>query len=184
VQLVPQPSASSRRRWRDEWRAGDDMAVVLFAGVIRPEKRLDLLIESARSWPPNRRLAVVGQDRGGWEPAAALAARAGVDVAARIEFVDLDAFAAALVAADVVVAPHAKATQSGVLSLARQLGVSTVAADVGGLPELATRTFSAGDADDLTRAIEAELTERSPPGQTFDEALAVRAHLCAYGLAS
>jgi glycosyltransferase involved in cell wall biosynthesis len=107
-----------------------------------------------------------------------------VDIAARIEFVELDAFAAALAAADVVVAPHAKATQSGVLSLASQLGVPTVAADVGGLPELATRTFTAGDADDLTRAIEAGLTERSPSEPLFDEELAVRAHLCAYGVAS
>lgn len=184
VQLVPQPADSRRQRWREEWRAGEDVDVVLFAGVIRPEKRLDLLIESASAWPPNRRLAVVGEDRGGWEAAAALAARAGVDVAARIEFVELDDFAAALAAAEVVVAPHAKATQSGVLSLARQLGVPTIAADVGGMPELADRTFSAGDAGDLTRAIEAELAERRSADPTFDEELAVRAHLCAYGLAS
>jgi len=183
VQVVPQPSATGRQRWRDEWRAGDDVAVVLFAGMIRPEKRLDLLIESARSWPPNRRLAVVGQDRGGWQRASALALEAGVEVAARIQFVELDEFAAALLAADVVVAPHAKATQSGVLSLARQLGVPTVAADVGGMPELAARTFAAGDAEDLTRAIEAQLADRSPTDPTFDEELAIRAHLCAYGLA-
>jgi glycosyltransferase involved in cell wall biosynthesis len=182
VQLVPRPSDSRRRQWRDEWQAGDDVEVVLFAGMIRPEKRLDLLIESARSWPPTRRLAVVGQDRGGWEPAAALARRAGVEVAARIEFVELDDFAAALAAADVVVAPHAKATQSGVLSLARQLGVPTIAADVGGMPELAARTFSAGDPDDLSRAIDAQLAERSPTDPAFDEQLAVRAHLCAYAI--
>ena len=151
-------------------------------GCIRPEKRLDLLIESARSWPPSRRLAVVGQDRGGWEPGSALAREAGVEVAARLEFVELDDFAAALAAADLVVAPHAKATQSGVLSLARQLGVPTIAADVGGMRELATRTFRAGDAGDLTRAIEAELAERNPTDPTFDEELAVDAHLCAYGL--
>ena len=35
---------------------------VLFAGRIRPEKRLDLVIESAMRWPPHRRLAVLG----GW----------------------------------------------------------------------------------------------------------------------
>jgi glycosyltransferase involved in cell wall biosynthesis len=184
VQLVPQPSDSGRERWRNEWRAGDDVAVVLFAGMIRPEKRLDVLIESARSWPPNRRLAVVGQDRGGWEAASALALEAGVEVAARIEFVDLDEFAAAIAAADVVVAPHTKATQSGVLSLARQLGVPAIAADVGGMPELATRTFPAGDADALTRAIEVQLAEPSSTDRELDEELAVHAHLCAYGLAT
>jgi glycosyltransferase involved in cell wall biosynthesis len=184
VQLVPRPSTRGRQRWRDEWRAGDDTDVVLFAGVIRPEKRLDLLIESARVWPANRRLAVVGQDWGGWERARAFAAEAGVDVAARIEFVDLDSFTAALSAADVVVAPHSKATQSGVLSLARQLGVPTIAADVGGMPELADRTFRSGDAADLSRAIDAQLADRRPLDPSFDEELAVRAHLCAYGLAS
>jgi glycosyltransferase involved in cell wall biosynthesis len=184
VQLVPRPSERSRRRWRDEWGAGDDVAVVLFAGMIRPEKRLDLLVESARSWPPNRVLAVVGEDRGGWDAVSALARRAGVTVAARVEFVDLDDFTAALAAADLVVAPHAKATQSGVLSLTAQLGVPTVAANVGGLAELASRTFAAGDVDGLTRAIDAELAEPRRTEATLDEALALRAHLCAYGVSS
>jgi glycosyltransferase involved in cell wall biosynthesis len=181
VQLVPAPTEISRRRWRSEWRAGEATDVVLFAGCIRPEKRLDLLIESARSWPPGRKLAVVGEDRGAWEDCALLGKRHGVDIAARVEFVDLDDFTAALAAADVVVAPHAKATQSGVLSLARQLGVPTVAARVGGLGELASRTFAAGDADALSRAIDAELQRSEPAERTFDEELALEAHLRAYG---
>ena len=181
VQLVPTPTESARRRWRDEWRAEDGTDVVLFAGCIRPEKRLDLLIESARSWPTGRRLAVLGEDRGAWEVCALLAARRGVDIAARVEFVDLEDFTAALSAADVVVAPHEKASQSGVLSLARQLGVPTVAANVGGLGELASRTFAPGDVADLTRAIDAELERSEAPETTLDEELALEAHLRAYG---
>jgi glycosyltransferase involved in cell wall biosynthesis len=181
VQLVPVPTESARRRWRSEWRAGQDAAVVLFAGCVRPEKRLDLLIESARSWPPGRKLVVVGEDRGGWAQCADLAVRRGVEVAARVEFVSLDDFAAALSAADVVVAPHDKASQSGVLSLARQLGVATVAANVGGLAELASRTFVAGRVDDLTRAIDAQLSESRTTQPPLDEQLAVQAHLRAYG---
>lgn len=180
VQLVPAPTDSSRRRWRAEWQAGEDTEVVLFAGCIRPEKRLDLLIESARAWPPGRRLAVVGEDRGAWEDCARLAARHGVEIASRLEFVDLGEFTAALAAADVVVAPHAKATQSGVLSLARQLGVPTVAARVGGLGELAARTFAPGDARDLTHAIDAELAGSELAETTLDEELALDAHLHAY----
>jgi glycosyltransferase involved in cell wall biosynthesis len=181
VQVVPSPAESKRRRWRDEWRAGDDVAVVLFAGCIRPEKRLDLLIESARAWPPDRKLAVVGEDRGAWEGCALLARRHGVDVSARVEFVDLDEFAAALAAADVVVAPHEKASQSGVLSVAGQLGVPTVAANVGGLSELASRTFAPGDVEDLTRTIDAQLADADSPRVVLDEELAVEAHLRAYG---
>jgi glycosyltransferase involved in cell wall biosynthesis len=180
VQLVPVPTESQRRRWRDEWHAGHHVAVVLFAGSIRPERRLDLLIQSARSWPPGRRLAVVGWDRGGWDRCARLARDSGVDVAVRLGFLGLEDFAAALSAADVVVAPHQKATQSGVLSLARQLGVPTVAADVGGLGELASRTFPSGDVAALTRAIQAVLTGPRPTQPKLDEDQAVDAHLRAY----
>jgi glycosyltransferase involved in cell wall biosynthesis len=123
----------------------------------------------------------VGEDRGGWERCAKLARRHGVDLAAHVEFVSLDDFTAALSAADIVVAPHSKASQSGVLSLARQLGVATVASDVGGLAELASRTFRAGSVEDLTRAIDTQLAESGITRDPLDERLAVRAHLQAYG---
>jgi glycosyltransferase involved in cell wall biosynthesis len=182
VQLVPSPSELQRTRWREEWGASEGAEVVVFAGCIRPEKRLDLLIRSARAWPSNRVLAVVGEDRGAWAGCAALAREQGVELAARVEFVDLDEFTAALAAADVVVAPHDKASQSGVLSVAAQLGIPTVAAGVGGLGELASRTFAAGDVADLTRAIDAQLVEARRPPAPFEEELALRVHMGVYGL--
>ncbi len=182
IQVVPPTSDERRERWREEWGAAERDDVVLFAGWIRPEKRLDLLIESARGWPVGRRLAVVGQDRGGWEGCAELARSCGVPVAARVEFLELDDFAAAISAADVVVAPHEKASQSGVLSLARHLGVRSVAADVGGLSELASRTFAAGDVEGLTRALDAELARERPTPLSDGEEQALHVHLRAYGL--
>lgn len=182
VQVVPFPRDGQRARWRQEWGAADQDDVVLFAGWIRPEKRLDLVIESAVKWPPGRRLAVLGQDRGAWAQCAELAQDHGIEIASRIEFVELEDFTSAIAAADVVVAPHERASQSGVLSLARHLGVRTVAADVGGLGELATRTFAAGDADSLTVALDAELAEDRPQPLALDEQLALEAHLRAYGL--
>lgn len=182
VQVVPEAREDQRARWRCEWGAAEQDQVVLFAGWIRPEKRLDLIIESAVRWPPGRRLAVLGQDRGGWGACAALARTRGVDVAARIEFVELQEFTSALAAADIVVAPHERASQSGVLSLARHLGVRTVAADVGGLGELATSTFLAGDADALSRALDAVLAQDRPNPLALDEQSALEAHLDAYGL--
>ena len=113
---------------------------------------------------------------------ARLAHRHGVEVAARIEFTPLADFTSALAAADVVVAPHEKVSQSGVLAVARQLGARTVAAEVGGMPELATRTFPPGDIDGLTRALDAVLGEANGRPAPLDEELAVRAHLRAYGL--
>lgn len=181
VQLVPRPSAEQQASWRREWRAdqaGD--VVVLFAGFIRPERRLDLLIESARNWPPERRLAVVGPDWGDWARCAALAEARGVDVLARVGFVDLDDFAAALAAADLVVVPSDRASQSGVLALASALGTRTIGADVGGLAELASSSFSAGDVDDLTKVIEAELDGVIVVGQRMADESALESHLRAY----
>ncbi|MER7519450.1 glycosyltransferase [Streptomyces sp. NPDC126499] len=181
VQLVPHASKEQRLAWRAAWGAGPDTSVVLFAGCIRPEKRLDVLIESARHWPANRRLAVVGEDRGGWARCAELARTYGVDVAARVDFLDLPEFAAAISAADLVVLPYDKASQSGVLAVARQLGTPTAAANVGGLRELASQTFAPGDPHDLNRAIDAQLASGTAPDPSLDENQAVTVHLLAYG---
>jgi glycosyltransferase involved in cell wall biosynthesis len=183
IQLVPEPSDAERQRWRREWRVNGAEKVVLFAGFVRPEKRLDVLVESARRWPPGRRLAVVGPDRGGWAPCDRLAKTYRLDISTRLEFVELERFMAAIAAADLVVVPSERASQSGVLAVARQLRTPTVAADVGGMAELASGTFVAGDVDDLNRAIDAGLTnghrkETEPP---HDNDEAVRVHLRAYG---
>jgi glycosyltransferase involved in cell wall biosynthesis len=185
VQLVPVPTEQDRQSWRREWRVASSDTVVLFAGFIRPEKRLDVLVESARSWPPGRHLAVVGPDRGGWGHCEALAQAYGIDIAARLEFVELSRFTAAIAAADLVVVPSECASQSGVLAVARQLRTPAVAADVGGMGELALRTFDAGDAEDLSRAIAAALVTGAVPAMPASEdAEAVSAHLRAYGLSA
>jgi glycosyltransferase involved in cell wall biosynthesis len=181
VPLVPQFGQEERASWRRAWQAENSEAVVLFAGAVRPDKRLDLLIESARTWPPGRRLAVVGPDQGSWSQCSALAAKYNIDIAATLEFVELDQFAAAMAAADLVVVPSDRASQSAVLSLARQLRAPTVAADVGGLAELASRTFRSGDVDDLGRAIQAALDDSSLSVEPLNDDEAVNAHLRAYG---
>lgn len=181
IQLIPQPTDASKRAWRRSWRAEDHHDVVLFAGQVRPDKRLDVLIESAAEWPSGRTLAVIGEDRGAWEECLELAESRGVDIAAEIRFVSLDEFTAAIAAADVLVAPYERASQSGVLSIARQLGVRTIASDIGGLGELAQRTVAPNDVDALTDAIDAELTTGSVSPSELDELSALDAHLSAYG---
>jgi glycosyltransferase involved in cell wall biosynthesis len=180
VQLVPPVSEASIAAWRDRWGATPDRQVVLFAGQIRHDKRLDLLIRSAQSWPAGRILAVAGQDRGAWEGTRRLAADLGVEIASEVGYIDLDAFTAALAAADLVVLPYERASQSGILSISRHLGTPTLAADVGGLEELAHRTFPAGDVDALTAAIDRTLAGTSPEPSGLDEHAALSAHLAAY----
>jgi glycosyltransferase involved in cell wall biosynthesis len=155
--------------------------VVLFAGSIRPERRLDLLIESARHWPTGRKLAVVGTDWGAWARCARLANDYNLDIAARVEFVELEELTAAVSAADLLVVPSDRAGQSGVLALARQLGTRAVTANSGGMAELASRTFSPGDVEDLMNAIQGELVDPSATDSSSEEQTAVESHLRAYG---
>jgi glycosyltransferase involved in cell wall biosynthesis len=184
IQLVPEPDPGRVAHWRKRWSAGPDDRVVLFAGVVRPDKRLDVLVRAAQGWPADRRLAVVGQERGHLEDCRTLARELGVDMHAHDEFVPLDDFAAALAAADVVVAPYERASQSGVLSVASQLGTATIASRVGGLAELADRTFAAGDARALATTIDEQLAAPAPGGRRrLDDQAALQAHRVAYGQA-
>jgi glycosyltransferase involved in cell wall biosynthesis len=181
IQLVPLPSDEAKADWRRRWEVPEDGKAVLFAGQIRPDKRLDLLVRSAAAWPEDRRLAVVGQDRGAWDSCLALADELGVEVSATLGFASLDDFTAAIAAADVLVAPYERASQSGVLSIARQVGVPSIASDIGGLGELADRTVPMHDVDALTVAIDEQLQSPPPTARLLDEELALEAHLGAYG---
>jgi len=169
----------------DTWRAGwDPSPVVLFAGQVRPDKRLDVVIEASGLWKQAGRLAIVGKDLGDAERCRRLAQQVGVDPAWSLGYLGLEDFAAALVASDVVVCPYTRASQSGVLALAAQLGVPSIASDVGGLRELATAVVPRDvDAAGLARAID-ELLTAPPPRDSRDPlAATLQAHRQAYGLA-
>ena len=140
LQHMPPIHRAQVDAWHDRWAAAP---VVLFAGQVRPDKRLDVVIEASRLWTQPRRLAIVGKDLGDAERCRRLAASVGADPAWSLGYFRLDDFAAALLAADVVVCPYTRASQSGILALAGQLGVPSIASDVGGLRELATASSRA-----------------------------------------
>ncbi len=165
--------------WRARWRSA--APVVLFAGQIRPDKRLDLMLRASLLCRQRHSLAVVGEDKGDAERCRELAEELGVAVEWWVEYVDLTSFVGALAAAAVVVCPYDRASQSGVLSLAGQLGTTTVATDVGGLGELASFTAPPDDAGLLAEAIDAGLSAHAEPAQGMAEERAIRAHLSAYG---
>jgi glycosyltransferase involved in cell wall biosynthesis len=184
LMIAPRVDPERARRWRVRWAATSDSRVILFAGQIRRDKRLDLVVRSAADWPDHWRLAVVGSDLGAWEPARCLAEQLGVAVSATVGYSELDEFAAAIAAADVVVCPYEQASQSAVLALARLLGTSTVATDVGGLGDYADRLLTGTAPEQITAAI-ASLFETGTHsnGATDDEAAAVAAHRTAYEIA-
>jgi glycosyltransferase involved in cell wall biosynthesis len=180
LQHLPVSDPAAQDAWRARWGPGP---IVLFAGQIRRDKQLDLLIRASRLWKRARRLAIVGIDKGDAERCAGLAARLGVDPSWTIEYLDLATFASALAAADVIVCPYLTASQSGVLALARQLGTPTVATDVGGLSELATITVArhAGAAA-VAGAVDALLASPPPHARCVPREATVAAHRRAYGM--
>ncbi len=171
------------RRWRAQWDATSDEQVVLFAGQIRRDKRLDLLIESARRWPNDRRLAIVGEDKGDWSRCERLARQLGVELQSSVAFVDREDFIAAVAASDLVACPYDRASQSAVLALANQLGVPTISSDIGGLAELATASVPVGDPQRLTEVIDEVLqsSQREAPRGGREEEL-LHMHRRAYGM--
>jgi glycosyltransferase involved in cell wall biosynthesis len=181
LQHLPAVEPARVEAWRERWGAAP---VVLFAGQIRRDKRLDVVIEASRRWTRPRRLAIVGKDLGDARRCRELAARVGADAVWDVGYVELDAFTAAVAAADVVVCPYSRASQSGVLAVAAQLGVPTIASDVGGLRELATAVVPRDvDAAGLAGAVDALLA--APPARDGSDPVraTVEAHRRAYGVA-
>jgi glycosyltransferase involved in cell wall biosynthesis len=115
--------------------------VVLFFGLLRPYKGVDLLIEAFASAPEDAVLLVVGMPR---MPVERLRERAGaLGIESRVRFVprfvrdcEIPAF---FRRADLVVLPYREAEQSGVLSTALAFGSPLLLTAVGGFVELAER---------------------------------------------
>lgn len=155
--------------WRTRWRSGQSR-IVLFPGMIRHDKGLDLLIRAAAEWDDDLALAVVGADDGALAAASALAEQLGVRVHWDVGYHPYERFLAAIEAADVVACPHRMASQSGVLALARAAGRPTLATEVGGLPELATVTARDIDPVALTEAVREALAASRPTAPRVDVA--------------
>ena len=156
--------------WRARWLGAGGERVVLFAGLLRPDKGLDRLIRAAAGWEDDVVLAVVGADDGALASSRALAERLGVAVIWDVGYHAHDRFVAAVAAADVVACPYRVASQSAVLALARAAGTSTVASAVGGLPELATVTAPASDPVALIDAVRQALAAVPPRPPRLDVA--------------
>lgn len=183
IQIVGKPDCEQVRHWRERWRTGQspDAKIVLLAGQLRRDKGGDLLVRALSKMGADIVGAFVGEDKGAADAWQQLAEQLGVRAHWSISYQTLDSFVAALAAADVVVAPSTAASQSAVLSIAASLGATTVAADVGGLGELATITVAPGNAtslaDGIAEALEAasHRTSSAPYGSR-----AAGDHLFAY----
>jgi glycosyltransferase involved in cell wall biosynthesis len=153
VQYTPPGSADLVARWKDRLQGGTPDPVVVVPGQIRPDKGIEAVLYAAAMLPRRPTISVVGEDKGGLYSSKLVAERLGLPVTWVIGYQDMDDFAAAIRAADVVVAPYARASQSGVLALACQLGTPSIAFPTGGLAEYATITTERADVDSLAEAM-------------------------------
>lgn len=123
-----------RARGRAALGVPEDAPAVLLFGQLRSDKGLGDLLRAARA-VDGLHVIVAGEDLGA--PAAereALAAL-GARVHLRAEFIPMSDAADLFAAADAVVLPYRRASQSGVLLLAYGFGRPVVAYPVGGLAE-------------------------------------------------
>jgi glycosyltransferase involved in cell wall biosynthesis len=178
ISYLPEPDPLRIARWRDRYGRAP---VALLAGNVRPDKRPAMFVEAVAA-VPGVRPVVVGEDRGAGAACTEAARRVDVDLLRIDDYLPLEDFVAAIAAADVVVAPHAVASASSSIAVARALGVRTVAARVGGLGEqamvVAESETLAGFADAIGKAL-----GQPPPEPALDADSVVGATLAAYATA-
>jgi glycosyltransferase involved in cell wall biosynthesis len=158
VRVIPHGAFDYLTRQPDEVPLPDDLAgvegpVILFFGLIRPYKGVDVLLDAFQSLP-GAELWIVGRPLGvSLDSMREMAERAPGPVRFVPRFVSDQELPAYFRRADVVVLPHRDAEQSGVLYAALAFGKPIVASDVGGFAEVAetgaARLVPPGDAAEL-----------------------------------
>ena len=148
------PNAAPPAELRDQTTAGP---VVLFFGLLRPYKGVDVLLEAWRraDKPHGARLWIAGMPR-----MDVSILRGGPDVRMALRFVSGAELAGAFRAADLVVLPYREIDQSGVLFTALAFGKPLLLSDVGGFGEIeGAKLVAPGDPDALAAALSALLAD-------------------------
>jgi glycosyltransferase involved in cell wall biosynthesis len=153
---------------------GAEGPVILFFGLLRPYKGLDVLLE-AFARLRGAELWVVGNPRMDVGPLRRLAERAPGRVRFLTRFVEDAEIPALFRSADVVALPYRDAEHSGVLYTALAFAKPMVVSAVGGFPEVAeqgaARLVPPGDPSALAAALE-ELTESEEARRELSQAAA------------
>ncbi len=135
--------------------------VILFFGLLRPYKGIDLLLEAfAALGPTDAELWIAGMPRMPLEPLQELARRAPGTVRFVPRFIADPEIPALLRRADLLALPYREIEQSGVLYAGLAFGKPMILSDVGGFAELVRRHGAAhlvppGDAAALAAALAA-----------------------------
>ncbi len=133
---------------------------LLFFGIVRPYKGLDVLLRALAGAPPHLTLTVAGEFWGGTEPTEQLIAELGLRDRVRLRpgYVPATEIPALFAAADALVMPYREATASQNALLAFAHGVPVITTTAGALAEAVRDgvdglTCVPDDAEDLLRAL-------------------------------
>lgn len=131
----------SKTEARKRLNLAENEKYVLFFGLIRQYKGLDLLIEALgqeKIKQQNIKLIVAGEPYENWEKYAQQIADLGLQnsLIAHLRFINADEIANYFCAADLVVQPYKTASQSGVSQVAYHFEVPILVTNVGGLAEI------------------------------------------------
>jgi len=142
---------------------------LLFFGLVRPYKGLDVLLRALAEGPPEVRLRVAGEFWGGSEATRALVAELGLEdrVELRPGYVAAEEVGELFVDVDALVLPYRTATGSQGVDLAFRFGVPVIATRAGALPDKITDGVdgllaNAGDVASLAGALRAFYVEGRP----------------------
>jgi len=168
VRVIPHGAFDHLTRQPTEMPLPPDLAevpgpVVLFFGLLRPYKGLDVLLAAFRE-VEGAELWVVGMPRMDLAPLEDLARRAPGTVRFVRRFVTDPEIPSFFRRADLVVLPYREIDQSGVLYTALAFGKPLVLSDVGGFGEVARehgagRLVPPGDPDALAEALQELLAD-------------------------
>ena len=184
VHVIPHGAFDYLTRLPDEAPLPRELAeaegpVILFFGLLRPYKGIDVLLEAFRA-VEGAELWIAGMPRMPLEPLRELAARAPGTVRFVPRFVPDPEIPALFRRADVVALPYRDIEQSGVLYTALAFGKPIVATSVGGFAEVAERHGAArlvppGDAGALARTLSELVAEPAQRESLADAAAAAAA---------
>ena len=114
-----------------------DRRTLLFFGLIRDYKGLDLLIDAMPLLGPEYQLVIAGESYGSFEKYETQIAASGCADRIKVfnRYIDDEEVPTFFSAADLCVLPYKSATQSGITAIALHFGLPLVATPVGGLAE-------------------------------------------------
>ncbi|MGN0190544.1 MAG: glycosyltransferase, partial [Candidatus Cryptobacteroides sp.] len=116
----------------------DDKHNILFFGLIREYKGLDILLESFKSLGPEYHLIIAGEPYGSFERYRSIMdgiPDAATRITEKLDYIPDSEVPLWFSAADVTVLPYRSATQSGISAVSYHFEVPMIVTEVGGLKE-------------------------------------------------